>query len=426
MTLRLSVLLIVLILGCVWASAQSEKQLLFNVATKPSATPAASPDPSANNKSTTEDDSTAAADPAARSSQQFRLERLQLSGGAELLTIFGRLDGVNSAGNKSTEVPLISVVRDTLDDANSENDRLRYVWMLSYTRPNLMKRFAAAIPFLYQHVGNQTKASSDPPKPIIDLANAHRQMWNRFLWMGVQNIVLDSYGLPIKAGTRTYRRNATDYKAGHVFEALSILDNYERIRSHRREEGELLAFVPPPIGIEKLGATTVVDDAPKPVVGAPAGFTPGEMLELRARLILSGKTFGGLLGPEAFHSTVTRRLISSIDASGHNWELLRQRAEAEGLYFDPLTMPDGQATHAIIWMAKSDLDAPRDRPFDARFLNIANPWRDPSLRNWNGFSRTVYFDRDYRRVDPGDPDAHAVEMIPLALMVWIIRRFPRC
>src|SRR2546429_621085 len=130
-------------------------------------------------------------------------------------------------------------------------------------------------------------ASSDCPKPIIDLANSHRQMWNRFLWMGVQNIVLDSYGLPIKASTRTYRRNAKDYKAGHVFEALSILDNYERIRSHRREEGELLAFAPPQIDIEKLGATTVVDDAPKPVVGSPTGLSPGEMLELRARLILS-------------------------------------------------------------------------------------------------------------------------------------------
>ena len=387
MTFRLSVLLLVLMLACVWASAQSEKPLLFNVAAKPSATPAASPDPSANKKSTPEDDS-AAADPAARSSQQFRLERLQLSGGAELITIFGRLDGVNSATDKSSEVPLISVVRDTLSDANSENDRLRYVWMMSYTRPTLMKRFASAIPFLYQHVGNQTRASSDPPKPIIDLANSHRQMWNRFLWMGVQNIVLDSYGLPIKASTRTYRRNATDYKAGHVFEALSILDNYERIRSRRRQEGELLAFVPSNEG-EKLGANTVVDDAPKPVVSAPAGFSPGEMLELRARLILSNKTFGGLLGPEAFHSTVTRRLISSIDTSGHNWELLRQRAEAEGLYFDPLTMPDGQATHAILWIARSDLAAPPDRPFDDRFLNIANPWKDQRLRNWSGFSRTV-------------------------------------
>ena len=415
MTLRPSVLLVVLMLGCVCASAQPEKQLLFNVAAKPSATPAASPDPSGNNKPTPEDDSAARADAAARSSQQFRLERLQLSGGAELLTVFGRLDGVNSAGDKSAEVPLISVLRDTLADANSENDRLRYVWMLSYTRPNLLKRFASAIPFLYQHVGNQTKASSAPPKPIIDLANSHRQMWNRFLWMGVQNIVLDSYGLPIKASTRTYRRNATDYRAGHVFQALSILDNYERIRSRRREEGELLAFVPPHINLERLGAATLVDDAPKPVVGAPAGFSPGEMLELRARLILNSKTLGGLLGPDTFHSTVTRRLISSIDTSGHNWELLRQRAETEGLYFEPLTMPDGQATHAIIWIAESDLAAPPDRPFNARFLNIANPWKDRRLRNWNGFSRTIYFDRDNRRVDAANPDAHPVEMIPLAL-----------
>jgi len=56
--------------------------------------------------------------------------------------------------------------------------------------------------------------------------------------------------------------------------------------------------------------------------------------------------------------------------------LLRQRAEAEGLYFEPLTMPDGQATHALLWVAKSDLAAQPSREFSKRFLNIANPWTD--------------------------------------------------
>ena len=48
------------------------------------------------------------------------------------------------------------------------------------------------------------------------------------------------------------------------------------------------------------------------------------------------------------------------DERGHNWELLRQRAEAESLYFEPLQMPDGSATHALIWVSKRDLRRTRD------------------------------------------------------------------
>jgi len=71
---------------------------------------------------------------------------------AELLTIFGRMDGMRSNGQPAPEVPLVSVVRDTLSDNDAENDRLRYVWMLTYTQPTMLKRIASAIPFLYQHV----------------------------------------------------------------------------------------------------------------------------------------------------------------------------------------------------------------------------------------------------------------------------------
>src|SRR5262249_11731084 len=247
-------------------------------------------------------------------------------------------------------IPLVSVVRDTLSDNNPQNDRLRYVWMLTYTRPNLMKRIASAIPFFYQHVGNQTEVSSGPPKPIIDLANASRQTWNAFFWTGMQHVLLASYGIPLKAASRTYRQNAADYRSGHVMQALSVLDSYETLRTRSRTEGELLAlrrtsFSP------AAGHMPNTNDTLQPLLPAFApAFSPGEMLEIRARLILSGNMFGGLLGPDTFRSTVTRRTTSSIDDSGHNWEILRQRAEAEGLYFEPLTMPDGRATHALLWI----------------------------------------------------------------------------
>jgi len=197
-------------------------------------------------------------------------------------------------------------------------------------------------------------------------------------------------------------------------QALSILDNYEKVRQRTRNEGELLALRKSPA--DAVSNEPVGKESSQPLLPdlTPA-FSSGEMLEIRARLILSGKMFGGLLGQDTFHSTVTKRTMSSVDDSGHNWEMLRQRAEAEGLYFEPLTMPDGRATHAMLWLAKSDLDSQSNREFHNRFLNIANPWNDQRLRNWNGYTRTFYFDQDNRRVSADDPNGHSTEMIPLAI-----------
>jgi hypothetical protein len=347
---------------------------------------------------------------------QFRLERLPMIGGAELLTIFGRLDGMRSNGLPAPEVPLVSVVRDTLSDNDPENDRLRYVWMLTYTQPTMMKRIASAIPFFYQHVGNKRHASNGAPAPILDLANPSRQMWNRFFWTGLQNVFLDSYGIPLQAASRSYRRNTADYRAAHVTQALSILGNYENLRQRSRDEGELLAFRQSSGTNQMTTLEGGLNDTSTPLLPelSPA-FTPGEMLELRARLILSGSTFGGFFGPDRFNSTVAKHSEASVDAIGHNWELLRQRAEAEGLYFQPLTMPDGRPTHVLLWVSRSDLSTAASRSFSKRFLNIANPWSDARLRNWNGYTQTQYFDSDDRPTTANNPGARSLEMIPLAL-----------
>ena len=107
--------------------------------------------------------------------------------------------------------------------------------------------------------------------------------------------------------------------------------------------------------------------------------------------------------------------MTSVDAIGHNWEMLRQRAEAEGLYFQPLTMPDGRATHVLLWISRSDLATQASRSFNQRFLNIANPWDDARLRNWSGYTQTRYFDSANRPATAATPDARSLEMIPLAL-----------
>jgi hypothetical protein len=428
---RSILLLVAISLLCAQAAAQSSTQFA-NKAPAPATTaeiergtlPAAKVSGSAesdraDSKSSTEarpEESSTESGASNRTQSQFRVERVPMIGGAELLTIFGRLDGMRPYGLPAPEVPLVSVVRDTLSDNDPENDRLRYVWMLTYTQPTMMKRIASAIPFFYQHVGNKKQASNGPPTPLLDLANTSRQTWNNFFWMGLQNIFLDSYGIPLKAASRSYRRNAADYRIAHVTQALSILGNYENLRQRSRDEAELLAFSQSSDIKSPTTNENEINDAATPLLPERSpGFTPGEMLELRARLILSGKTFGGLLGPGKFSETVEKRLMGSVDIIGHNWEMLRQRAEAEGLYFQPLAMPDGHASHVLLRIARSDLKTRENRSFERRFLNIANPWNDGRLRNWNGYIETLYFDQNNRPTTADNPRARATEMIPLAL-----------
>lgn len=307
------------------------------------------------------------------------MERTPVAGGAELLTIFGHLDGLPRGAGQSKEVPLVSIVRDTLGDENTDNDRLRYVWMLTYTKPTFGQRLASAVPFLYSRVGNRKRASGNAPPPIMDLAAADREVWERFLWTALQSLLLDSYAMPLKAVSRTYRRNLSDYRKAHIVRALAILSLYE--------------------------AET----------GAPPAFSPSEMSDIQARLLLSEKTFGGIVDDIYLQRVYEKQTTLMRDLRGHNWELLRQRAEAEALLFEPLQMPDGSATHALVWVALPDLAKNRERRFDARFLNIRNPWTDKRLQNWKGYTETRYFDADNRPVEADAQGARAVEMIPLAL-----------
>ena len=142
---------------------------------------------------------------------------------------------------------------------------------------------------------------------------------------------------------------------------------------------------------------------------------PRRWRSIQARLFLTEKTFGGLVDDSNLQNYYAKRTTQTRDERGHNWELLRQRAEAESLYFEPLLMPDGSATHALLWVAKRDLVKLHGTRYSSRFLNIANPWTDKRLLNWKGYVATRYFDSENHSVDSQTPGAEAVEMIPLGL-----------
>jgi len=328
--------------------------------------------------------------PAPTPSAGFRLERTPVAGGAELLTVFGQLPG--SSANEQAQrvvtgerqdaapdVPLVTILRDTLGDGQRENDRLRYVWMHTYTRPGAGQRAAAAVPFLYNRVGNKQGESRRVPPPVVDLSATDHEVWQKLFWSALQTILIDPTGVVVKAATRTYRRNVTDYRKAHVIRALAILSLYEAES------------------------------------GTPSVFSPGELNEIQARLMLTQKTFGGIVDDIYLQRVYQQQTTQWLDTRGHNWELLRQQAEANNLVFEPLELPDGSATHALLWVARADLEANGARPFKGRFLNIDNPWNDRRLRKWQGYAETRYFDADNRPCAPDAPGARAVELIPLAL-----------
>jgi hypothetical protein len=314
-------------------------------------------------------------------SQILRLEKIDVPGGAELITVEAKLSGLEPSGVQSEKndkwVPLVSILRDNLGDDNPQNDRLRYVWPLTYTRPTTKQRLAAAIPFFYTRIGNKNSSSKTPPA-ALDLAAPESDVWNKMLWTALQGILLDPYGTPIKASTSSYRRNTSDYRKSHIIRALAVLSLYEAV------EGE------------------------KPL-------SDSEMATIQARLLLTDKTFGGLVDDANLRGYYARKTSQVRDERAQNWELLRQRAEAESLYFEPLLMPDGTATHALLWVSKRDLLKNPGARYDGRFLNIANPWKDKRLLNWHGYVETRYFDANNQMVSSDTPGADAVEMIPLGL-----------
>ena len=131
--------------------------------------------------------------------------------------------------------------------------------------------------------------------------------------------------------------------------------------------------------------------------------------------MLSDKFTGSFLQTENLGRVYQKNLEKTRDYRGHNWELLRQYSEEQGLYFEPLEMPDGSATHALVWVDESDLAANKNKKFDSRFLNIKNPWKDKSLTKWKGYKEVRWYDEDNREVAAGTPNAKSKTLIPLAL-----------
>ncbi len=305
----------------------------------------------------------------------LRSERVTLACGAEVITVFGTADS-------ATDVPLVAVLNDTLGDDDPANDRLRYVWVFSYCPPSVSQRILASIPFFYHGFSSRTPDRSSPPPVIFDFSRNPDPLWRKIGWYAMQAMVLDPHGWLFQAGSRTYTRNEREYRNAHLENGLSILEMY-------RESAD-------------------ADEVPDVIDGAA-------FAQVYGRIVESGLA-GAFLNERHMADAYEKDSAASRRSIARNWELLRQRCEEEGLFFDPLPAPPARARHAIVWVSRDEIEqSPKNRPFDARFLNIKSPWSDASLRSWEGYSKIFYVDSDGRygreRVDGARP----VEMVPLSV-----------
>jgi len=306
----------------------------------------------------------------------FRVERQPVAHSGELLTVFSPLP------ENRGEIPLVSVLRDTLGDNNPENDRLRYIWVLTSARPTLLQHAAAFIPFFYWRP-DLGKNTNRKPAAVLDMGNTSKVVWNSLAQAALQAAAIDSNGALIRSTTRRYRANLADQRQVNLMEGLAVVSQLQ----------------------ETPEAKTL--------------FSEPELLEMQARLALAGKTLGGLVNAEKLPEAYYKSREQTEETRGHNWELLRQRAEENGLYFEPLGFARSR-THALLWIAKDDLFSNKQaRKFDGRFLGISDPFNDTRVKTWTGYTQTLYFDASGRQVDADAPDATLNttkrELIPLAM-----------
>lgn len=317
----------------------------------------------------------------------YRSESQPVAGGAELVTVFARFNEMATSASPDVDVPLLAVLRDSLGDDDPDNDRLRSVWILTSTRPTPWQRAASALSFGYFRAGSRRHAGR-LPSPALDLGAPSKSVYGNLFSDGLQALEFDPLGAPIRSTTRTYRTNSADYNKLQVFQALVTLDN---------------------LALES---------------GRQSALTGSQLREIYSRLSLSTHAFGGLVREKYLSRYYDKETSRLQQTRGHNWELLRQRAELNGLFFEPLAIASGSPSEALLWIARSDLDTRAERHFDNHFLGIANPWNDDRLMRWTGYSQVRYVDSENRAVSKDATDAHPVEMIPLALYSLDYPRVP--
>jgi len=287
---------------------------------------------------------------------------------AQLLTLFCRACGVSK--DTEEDVPLISVLRDTLGDQSVENDRVTYLWLLTCAHPRMEQRILSAIPFFYWPISKGSKSvNKHDTVPFMDLSAPENPVMARVGQNLLQWTAFDHMMTPVRASTHAYGTNRQEDERLHIEEAINYL--------HQA-----------PVSNDSTALTQVQLDT---VIGK---------LKLR-EILLGGLGTDNQAARVGMQSDFEQERIRS-----RNRELLRQWAEKTGLIFEPLNLNGSEAHFAILWFPQSESAEPENLPLQSiwKLLAIRNTWTDEGLKNWKGpvYERT--FDKNT-----------SVSVVPLAV-----------
>lgn len=305
-----------------------------------------------------------------------------MEGGAEILTLFCRLNASGTGDER--EVPLVAILRDSLGDNDASNDRLRYVWLLSYVHPSWRQQALSAVPFVYWRSGDgQKPASAKLPKPLIDLSQPSAPLFSNVGRQILQWSLLDPTLMPVRASSRTYRTNELDDERLHLEEAIGYL----------REA---------PVSTDEF-----------PSVPAP---TRPELNTVIARLSLRTHMLGGLVSEQQAEKMGEADGFAQEIIGSRNMETLRECAEKTGLIFEPIDVAGHVGEYAVLWYP---LDHKFERPSSSlttvwKVLSISDPEQDVRVKHWHGPQFERALDSNGSLL-PAGATGEPVQLIPLAV-----------
>lgn len=293
---------------------------------------------------------------------------------AQLLTLFCKSCALNGE-----DLPVVSVLRDTLGVAGQKYDRLTDVWLLSDSPLTLGQRLLAGVPFFYWRAGKgDTSSVKKDVKPILNVSSNGNQLVSGVSRQIVQWTILDPMTTMVRASSRAYASNAVDEERLHLEEAISYLSS------------------------------------------APAGpgssqLTQSQVDVVIARLESRKHLLGGLMTEEGAAHAGESDELKQVTIRGRNWDLLRQCAEKTGLVFTPLDLEGEPNEYALLWFPQG-ATAPRSgsdlKPI-WKLLNVRDPRKDPRVAQWKGPIEERQADAQGNLLPVGVTGVQSVRLIPI-------------
>jgi hypothetical protein len=307
---------------------------------------------------------------------------------AQLLTLLCR--SCRAVNEVREGVPLVMILRDTLGDNDPENDRVSYVWLLSYARPNLGQRLLSAVPFFYWRVSaGSTSVSVGDTSPLLNLTAPHHPVVSEISRSVMQWAMLDPRTMLIRATSRAYRTNQIDHARLHLEEAIGYLRN-------------------------------------APTGGTESALTQTQLDTVIARLELRKQLLGGFVSELGAARVGLENGFEQERIRSRNWELLRQCAEKTGLVFESIDMAGSSGQYAMVWfpLYQSAPESGSSRGAVWKLLNMKNPWTDSRLKQWEGQEYVRSLNANGSLLPPGAQGASQIRLVPLGVYSLEYRKAP--